>query len=150
MRLRFRGEDPNPLGAKAAIVMVAAAGLLWVAAPGLAHHAFASEYDADKPVTIKGTVTKVELINPHSWIYLAAKEPDGRVVEWMFEGAAPNTLVRRGLTKNTLPIGSELVVTGYRARDGSNKVNGRDITYSDGRKLTLGSPLAPAAGARAR
>lgn len=150
MRLPFLRDEPSLSRATLAVAIAATAGLLGAAEPTWAHHAFAAEYDIDKPLTIKGTVTRVDWINPHSWIYLSVKEPDGSVVEWMFEGAAPNTLVRRGLTKNSLPIGTELVVSGYRARDGSNKVNGRDVTYPDGRKLSIGQPSRSSSGTDAR
>lgn len=100
-----------------------------------AHHAFATEFDVNSPVTLTGTVTKLELINPHSWITLAVTDEDGEVVEWMFEGGSPNALVRRGITRNSVPIGSELVIEGYQARDGSNKAVGRNVTFSDGRQV---------------
>ena len=113
--------------------------------PLRAHHAFTSEFDASKPVKLRGTVTKVELVNPHSWIHIDVKEPDGKVTSWAIEGGTPNTLFRLGVTKNSLPIGSELLVDGYQAKDGSNKANGRDITFADGRKVFIGgsSPGAP-------
>ena len=113
--------------------------------PLRAHHAFTSEFDANKPVKLRGTVTKVELVNPHSWIHIDVKEPDGKVTSWAIEGGTPNTLFRLGVTKNSLPIGTELLVDGYQAKDGSNKANGRDITFADGRKVFIGgsSPGAP-------
>jgi len=94
---------------------------------------------------LRGTVAKVELINPHSWIHIDVKGDDGQVVRWMVEGGTPNTLLRRGFTKNSLPIGTEIIADGYRAKDGSNRANGRDITFPDGRKIFLGgsSPDAP-------
>jgi len=120
-------------------------GLTLAAAPLRAHHAFTSEFDASKPVKLRGTVTKVELINPHSWIHIDVKEPDGKVTSWAIEGGTPNTLFRLGVTKNSLAIGTELLVDGYQAKDGSNKANGRDITFADGRKVFIGgsSPGAP-------
>lgn len=115
------------------------------AVPLSAHHAFTSEFDASKPVKLRGTVTKVELINPHSWIHIDVKDADGKVTSWAIEGGTPNTLFRLGVTKDSLAIGSELLVDGYQAKDGSNKANGRDITFADGRKVFIGgsSPGAP-------
>jgi hypothetical protein len=113
--------------------------------PLLAHHAFTSEFDASKPVKLRGTVTKVELINPHSWIHIDVKDPGGKVISWAIEGGTPNTLFRLGINKNSLAIGTELLVDGYQAKDGTNKANGRDITFTDGRKVFIGgsSPGAP-------
>lgn len=108
-----------------------------------AHHAFAMEFNVSAPVTLKGVVSKVELINPHSWIHIDVKNDDGTTVTWMIEGGSPNALVRRGVTKQSIPVGAELVVTGYQARDGSNKAVGRDITFSDGRELFFDGTRAP-------
>ena len=120
-------------------------GLTLAAVPLRAHHAFTSEFDANQPVKLRGTVTKIELINPHSWIHIDVKDPDGKVTSWAIEGGTPNTLFRLGINKNSLPIGAELLVDGYRAKDGSNKANGRDITFADGKKIFIGgsSPGAP-------
>ena len=104
-----------------------------------AHHAFAAEFDANKPVKLHGVVTKMEWINPHAWIHLDVKNADGTVTSWMIEGGSPNTLLRNGFTKNSLPVGTEIVVDGYQSKDESNKANGRDITLPDGRKLFVGS-----------
>jgi len=104
-----------------------------------AHHSFAAEFDANQPIQLKGTVAKVEWINPHTWIHLDVKKNDGSTERWMIEGGTPNTLLRRGLTKNSLPEGTELVVDGYKAKNGSNRANGRDLTFPDGRKLFMGS-----------
>ena len=113
--------------------------MLMCAATLSAHHSFAAEFDANQPVQLKGTVVKVEWINPHTWIHLDVKRNDGSMERWMIEGGTPNTLLRRGLTKNSLPEGTEIVVDGYKAKNGSNRANGRDLTLTDGRKLFLGS-----------
>ena len=122
-----------------------ATGLLLAVVSLTAHHAFTSEFDASKPLKLRGTVTKVELINPHSWIHIDVKQPDGTVINWAIEGGTPNTLFRLGITKDSLAIGSELLVDGYQAKDGSKRANGRDITFADGRKIFIGgsSPGAP-------
>jgi len=104
-----------------------------------AHHAFAAEFDAKKPLRLEGTVTKMEWINPHAWIHIDVKKPDGKVEKWMIEGGTPNTLLRRGFTKHSLTYGTVIIVDGYQAKDGSNKANGRDLTLPDGRKLFMGS-----------
>jgi hypothetical protein len=119
--------------------MMTGIGLLLAAVPILAHHAFTAEFDAKKPLKLRGTVQKVELINPHSWIHIDVKNTDGTTTRWMIEGGTPNTLLRRGITKNSLPIGTEILVDGYQAKDGSNRANGRDLTYPDGKKIFLGS-----------
>ena len=119
--------------------------LLLAARPALAHHAFAAEFDAKKPVKLKGTVTKMEWINPHAWIHIDVKKPDGTVDEWMIEAGTPNTLLRRGFTKDSLKAGTEVLVDGYQSKDGSLRANGRDITLPNGQTLFLGSstPDAP-------
>ena len=104
-----------------------------------AHHAFAAEFDANKPVSFKGTVTKMEWTNPHVWLHLDVKKTDGTVENWAFEAGTPNVLFRRGFTKNSLLPGTEVVVDGYQAKDGSKRANGRDLTFTDGKKLFLGS-----------
>ena len=120
------------------MLFIAAAGLLLAAvAPIWAHHAFAAEFDAKKPVKFTGTVVKVDFINPHSWIHIDVKDSTGKVTRWMIEGGSPNTLFRRGITKDSLPEGTQITVDGYQAKDGSNKANGRDVTYPDGRKIFL-------------
>jgi len=120
-------------------VVVAGVGLLLTAAPVWAHHAFAAEFDAKKPVKFRGTVKKMEWINPHAWIHIDVKADDGKVTTWMIEAGTPNTLFRRGFTKQSLAPGTEILVDGYQSKDGSNRANGRDITFTDGRKLFLGS-----------
>jgi hypothetical protein len=113
--------------------------------PALAHHAFAAEFDAKKPVKLQGTVTKMEWINPHAWIHIDVKKSDGTVEEWMIEAGTPNTLLRRGFTKDSLKAGTAVVVDGYQSKDGSLRANGRDITLPNGQTLFLGgsSPGAP-------
>ena len=130
-------------------VTLTLAGLLLAAVPLFAHHAFTAEFDAKKPLKLRGTVAKIELINPHSWIHIDVKNSDGTTTRWMIEGGTPNTLLRRGFTKSSLPVGTEILVDGYQAKDGSNRANGRDLTYPDGKKIFLGSsgPEGPPADA---
>ena len=121
-------------------IILSAIGVLLAGIPVLGHHAFGGEFDPNKPVLLKGPVTKVEWVNPHAWIHIEVTKPDGTKEEWMVEGGTPNTLLRRGITKESLVAGTELVIDGYQARDHSvNRANGRNITYPDGRKLFLGS-----------
>lgn len=116
------------------------AGFLVAGAPLSGHHAFTAEFDAELPVTLRGTVTKMEWINPHAWIHLDVKRDDGTVVSWMVETGAPGPLVRRGFTKDSLRPGTEILVEGYQAKNRTNRANGRDLTFvADGRKLFLGS-----------
>jgi hypothetical protein len=115
--------------------------------PSLAHHAFSAEFDASKPVTLKGTVTKMEWINPHCWIHMDVKGPDGKVVTWMIEGGAPNALLRRGFSKSSLPPGVEIIVEGFQAIDASTRANGRQLTLAaDGKRLFMGSEGTGAPG----
>jgi len=113
--------------------------LLLNASPVWAHHAFAAEFDAKRNVHFTGTVTEMEWINPHAWVHIDVKNADGTVTNWMIEAGTPNTLFRRGFTRDSLKVGTEIVVDGYQAKDGSNRANGRDITLPDGRKLFIGS-----------
>ena len=130
-------HTPTLLAVVAAVVVSSAALRAW------SHHAFSAEFDADAPVNLRGKVTKVEWINPHAWIHIAAEQEDGSTVAWMVEGGTPNTLLRSGINKNSLPIGSEIVVRGYQSKDAACepacKANGRDLAFSDGRRVFMGS-----------
>ena len=121
------------------VMLLAGAGLIVATTRTSAHHAFAAEFDASKPIKLRGTVVKMEWINPHTWIHLDVKTPKGTVERWMIEGGPPNALYRRGFTQKSLPQGSEIVVEGFRAKDGSLRGNGRDLTFADGRRLFVGS-----------
>ena len=120
-------------------VLATVVTLLCVDAPVWAHHAFAAEFDATKPVKLRGSVTKLELINPHAWIHIDVKSPEGKVTSWMIEAAAPNALLRRGFNQQSLKVGTEIMVDGFQAKDGANRANGSNITYVDGKKLFIGS-----------
>jgi hypothetical protein len=121
------------------VCLVAAFGMLLAGIPVAAHHAFAAEYDGTKPIKLRGTVTEMEWINPHSWIHIDVKNPDGTVSKWLIEAGAPNSLIRRGWNKNSLLPGTEILVEGFQAKDGELRANGRDVTFTDGRKLFVGS-----------
>ena len=128
------------------LVGVGVLGLVMIAAPAPAHHSFGSEFDVEAPVTLRGTVTVMEWVNPHSWIHIDVKDTDGTVVNWMVEGGSPNALLRLGFTKNAVQPGMEIVVDGYQAKDRSKTAVGRSLTLADGRKLFLGSSAPGASG----
>jgi len=129
-------------------VVVAGVGLLLAVAPAWGHHAFSAEFDVSKPMKLQGTLTKWDMINPHSWFHIDVKGPDGKVVSWLIEGGSPNQLIRLGVTKNSLSVGAELLIEGYLAKDGTNKGVGRNFTFVDGRRLFLGGS-APGGGGEA-
>jgi hypothetical protein len=138
----MKDREVSFVQAKLTVGAVAAAGvaLLLSATPALAHHAFAAEFDDKKPVKfVDATVTKVQLINPHSWIYVDVKGADGKVENWAIEAGSPNILLRRGVTKDTLKVGDKIVVEGYQSKDGSHRANGRDLKLPNGQQLFLGS-----------
>lgn len=128
------GTAARALGA----IVVGVALPCMATAPVAAHHAFSAEFDANRPIRLEGVVTKMEWINPHTWIHIDVKTPNG-VESWMIEGGAPNSLLRRGFTPESLPIGTTIIVDGYQAKDGAHRANGRDLTFANGRKLFLGS-----------
>ena len=127
------------------LIALASLGLVVAAAPVWAHHSFAAQFDDKAPVTIKGTLSKMEWLNPHTWIHVDVKEPDGKVVTWAIEGATPNSLLRRGLRQSDFPNGVELEVHGYRAKNGSPVASGEKLLFTDGRNFYLGAGDAPGA-----
>jgi hypothetical protein len=122
-------------------------GVVLATPSAFAHHSFSSEFNENAPVKLVGTVTKVDLVNPHMWVYMDVKNPDGTVANWAIEGGAPNAIYRRGLRKEDFPIGTQVTVDGYRAKNGSNMANGRTVTFLDGRNFFLGSSGGPKDGA---
>ena len=136
------------LGVAAASALVA----LGIAGAASAHHSFGAEFDSTKPVTLKGKVIKFEWVNPHSWIHIMAPDPNqgNKEVEWKVEGGAPSALLRRGWNRNSLPAGTEIIVTAYRARDGAPRASAAEISFPDGQTLSLGNPQTEAAIAAAK
>ena len=126
--------------------LLVATALLLTAKPAFCHHSFAAEFDGTQPVTLRGTVTKLEWANPHGWIYIDVKAADGRIVTWAIETAAPNALIRRGVRNTDFPLGIELIVNGYRAKNGTPTANARTLTLPDGRELLAGSSGTGAPG----
>ena len=137
-RLLTKPSSSTPLWRGALFVGLGLCGLFSVTNLN-AHHAFGAEFDPNRPLVLRGPVTKVEWVNPHAWIHLEHTNEAGDKESWMVEGGTPNTLIRRGFNKNSLKIGTEIIVDGYQSKDLSNRANGRDVTFSDGRKLFLGS-----------
>lgn len=135
------------MGAKLATLLFVI-GLTLTPVAAFAHHSFAAEFDANQPITLTGTLTKMEWVNPHGWIYVDVKSPDGKVQNWAIEAGAPNALLRRGLRKTDFPIGVEVVVKGYRAKNGSPTANGQSVTFKDGRNFFLGASDTGAPEAR--
>jgi hypothetical protein len=117
-----------------------------VAQHAAGHHSFAAEFDADQPVELRGTITKMEWINPHSWLHIDVKNDDGTTTPWMIEGATPNTLLRRGFSRDTVKAGTEITIIGYRAKNGANRANGRDLILPDGSRLFMQSSNTGAPG----
>src|SRR5262245_54028767 len=131
------------------VVRLLGTGLLLAALPAWAHHAFSAEFDIHKPLTLKGTFTKWEMINPHSWFHVDVKNPDGTSTEWLIEGGSPNALIRLGVTKNTVKVGTELTIEAYQAKIGGNKAVGRSFILADGTRLFLSDSSAVPGGAPA-
>ena len=128
------------------VVLLIAVAVLAVSAQSWAHHAFSAEFDANKPLKLRGNVTKMDWINPHAWLHIDVKRTDGKVVSWMIELGPPNALLKRGWTKTSVPIGIEVIVDGYQSKDGALRANGRDVTLPDGKKMFAGSQGTGAPG----
>jgi len=126
------------------LVLILVGGILLAGIPAWAHHSFAAEFDVNQPVTLKGVLTKMEWTNPHGWIYIDVKEPDGKVTNWGVEAGAPTALLRRGLRKTDFPVGVEVTVEGFRAKGGAARANGKSVTMKDGRNFFLGASDPPA------
>ena len=130
----------TPVMFRIGVATLALAGLVLAAyVPAVAHHAFSAEFDPNRPVVLRGPVVRVEWVNPHTWIHLEVTNEDGSKTIWMVEGGTPNTLLRRGLSRGSIPIGAMIIVDGYQSKDRSARANGRDITFADGRKFFMGS-----------
>jgi hypothetical protein len=130
---------------KAKVIFILVSGVVLASIPVRAHHSFAAEFDIDKPVKLQGVLTRMDWVNPHGWIYIDVKEADGTVVNWAVEAGGPTALLRRGLRKTDFPIGSEVMVDGYRAKSGAPRANGRTVTFKDGRNFFLGASDTPGA-----
>ena len=128
------------------ILPLVAIALLALATRLVAHHAFSAEFDANKPVQLRGSVTKMDWINPHAWLHISVRNPDGSVANWMIELGPPNALIKRGWSKQSIPAGMEVIVDGYQAKDGALRANGRDVTLPDGKKMFAGSQGTGAPG----
>lgn len=130
----------TPVMVRIGVATLALAGLVLAAyVPAVAHHAFSAEFDPNRPVVLRGPVVRVEWVNPHTWIHIEVTNEDGSKTIWMVEGGTPNTLLRRGLSRGSIPIGAMIIVDGYQSKDRSARANGRDITFADGRKFFMGS-----------
>ena len=132
-------DFPRWLNSRSLTGIAGMAALLLMPHSAQAHHAFGAEFDPNRPLILRGPVTKVEWVNPHAWIHLEHTDEDGNKVDWMVEGGTPNTLLRRGINRHSLKIGTVIVVDGYQSKDRSNRANGRDITFEDGSKIFMGS-----------
>ena len=133
-------RNQTPVMLKVGVTMIALAGLVVAGGvPAGAHHAFGAEFDPNRPVVLRSPVVKVEWVNPHTWIHMEVTNEDGSTQVWMVEGGTPNTLLRRGLTRDSIPVGAMIVVDGYQSKDRTARANGRDVTFEDGRKFFMGS-----------
>ena len=152
MKGKMKGMFKSKIPVLLTAATVCSLGLLFVQVRSVyAHHAFGAEFDPNRPVLLKGPVTRLEWINPHTWIHIDVTAPDGTVTSWMIEGGSPNILLRRGFNKGSLEKGQKIAIDGFQAKDGSNRANGSNITYPDGKKLFLGSsgtgaPVEPGPG----